>query len=61
MARILQALERSVRCGFESGAISTRGVRCLDDDVTPLARSLGFSRDAVVAMPANNLIVVFRR
>jgi SAM-dependent methyltransferase len=37
------------------------GVRCLDSEVTPLARSLGFSREAVVEMPANNLALVFRR
>ena len=37
------------------------GVRCLDSEVTPLARSLGFSRDEIVEMPANNLTVIFRR
>ncbi len=43
------------------GRNASWGVRCLDTEVTPLVRSLGFSRDAVVAMPANNLTVVFRR
>ena len=37
------------------------GVRCLDSEVVPLAEGLGFTLDEVVAMPANNLIAVFRR
>lgn len=37
------------------------GVRCLDTEVTPLSERLGFERDEVVAVPANNLIVLFRR
>jgi hypothetical protein len=37
------------------------GVRCLDTEVVPLAERCGFALDEVVAMPANNLIVVFRR
>jgi hypothetical protein len=37
------------------------GVRCLDAEVTPLAERRGFRLDEVVAMPANNLMVVFRR
>ena len=37
------------------------GVRCLDTAVTPLGLRHGFRREAVVAMPANNLTVVFRR
>jgi SAM-dependent methyltransferase len=36
------------------------GVRDLDD-VTALGAELGFRRDEVVAMPANNLTVVYRR
>jgi hypothetical protein len=37
------------------------GVRCLDTEVTPLAQRHGFRRDAVLQLPANNLLVVFRR
>ena len=37
------------------------GVRCLDTDVIPLAERSGFAVDEIVAMPANNLTVVFRR
>ena len=37
------------------------GVRCLDTDVMPLAEQSGFAVDEIVAMPANNLTVVFRR
>jgi hypothetical protein len=37
------------------------GVRCLDGDVTPLAAKFGFALDEVVAMPANNLTVIFRQ
>ncbi len=37
------------------------GVRCLDTEVVPLAAESGFALDEVVAMPANNLIVIFRR
>lgn len=37
------------------------GVRCLDTEVTPLAGRSGFALAEVVAMPANNLTVVFRR
>lgn len=37
------------------------GVRCLDSEVLPAARAAGFERDAVHAMPANNLTVVLRR
>jgi hypothetical protein len=37
------------------------GVRCLDDEVTPLAQCAGFAREEIVAMPANNLMVVFRQ
>jgi hypothetical protein len=37
------------------------GVRCLDREVMPLAERAGFRLDDVVAMPANNLTVVFRR
>jgi hypothetical protein len=37
------------------------GVRCLDTEVTPLALAHGFIRDRIVAMPANNLIVIFRK
>jgi hypothetical protein len=37
------------------------GVRCLDQEVTPLAAGAGFQREEIVAMPANNLTIVFRR
>jgi Protein of unknown function (DUF938) len=37
------------------------GVRCLDTDVMPLAEQSGFTVDEIVAMPANNLTVIFRR
>ncbi len=37
------------------------GVRCLETDVLPLAKKSGFALDEIVAMPANNLTVIFRR
>jgi SAM-dependent methyltransferase len=37
------------------------GVRCLDTEVAPMAEKSGFALEEVVAMPANNLTVVFRR
>jgi hypothetical protein len=37
------------------------GVRCLDTEVVPLADASGFALHEVVAMPANNLTVIFRR
>jgi hypothetical protein len=37
------------------------GVRCLDSEVMPLAGRYGFVLDEVVAMPANNLVAVFRK
>lgn len=37
------------------------GVRCLDTELLPLARRCGFSLDAIMPMPANNLTAVFRR
>jgi hypothetical protein len=37
------------------------GVRCLDDEIAPLADRSGLTLTEVVAMPANNLTVVFRR
>jgi hypothetical protein len=37
------------------------GVRCLDTEVMPLAQRSGFAVDEIVAMPANNLTVIFRR
>ncbi|WP_300296871.1 DUF938 domain-containing protein [Ferrovibrio sp.] len=37
------------------------GVRCLDSEVAPLATRHGFTRMSVVEMPANNLMVMFRR
>lgn len=37
------------------------GVRCLDTEVMPLAEQSGFAVDEIVAMPANNLTVIFRR
>jgi hypothetical protein len=36
------------------------GVRCLETEVLPLAEKSGFALDEVVAMPANNLTVIFR-
>jgi len=49
---------------FETGLLAKDprwGVRCLDTQVMPVARETGFELDEVVAMPANNLMVVFRR
>jgi hypothetical protein len=37
------------------------GVRCLDTEVMPLAERSGFVVDEIVAMPANNVTVIFRR
>lgn len=37
------------------------GIRCLDSEVTPLATQHGFTLQEIVAMPANNLSVIFRR
>lgn len=37
------------------------GVRCLDTQVKPLAEKHGFVLDEVIAMPANNLTVVWRK
>jgi hypothetical protein len=37
------------------------GVRCLDNEVMPLAEANGFTLHEVVQMPANNLSVIFRR
>ncbi|MCC7272487.1 MAG: DUF938 domain-containing protein [Alphaproteobacteria bacterium] len=37
------------------------GVRCLDTEVLPAARRMGFQLDDLAAMPANNLTVVLRR
>ena len=37
------------------------GVRCLDTEVAPLADKSGFALEEIVAMPANNLTVIFRR
>jgi hypothetical protein len=37
------------------------GVRCLETEVVPLADKCGFLLEDVVAMPANNLIAIFRR
>ncbi len=37
------------------------GVRCLDGEVVPLAERSGFRLEKAVAMPANNLTVLFRR
>ena len=36
-------------------------VRCLDNEVAPLAEKNGFALDEIVQMPANNLSVIFRR
>jgi hypothetical protein len=36
------------------------GLRCLDREVAPLALTHGLALDGVVAMPANNLLLVFR-
>ena len=37
------------------------GVRCLETEVVPLAEKSGFALNEVVAMPANNLTIIFRR
>jgi len=37
------------------------GVRCLETEVMPLAEKSGFALEEIVAMPANNLTVIFRR
>jgi hypothetical protein len=37
------------------------GIRCLDSEVAPLATRHGLELDEIVAMPANNLSVIFRR
>jgi SAM-dependent methyltransferase len=37
------------------------GVRCFETEVVPLAEKSGFVLDEVVAMPADNLTVIFRR
>ncbi len=37
------------------------GLRALDGEVVPLAAAQGFGLEEVVAMPANNLTVLFRR
>ena len=37
------------------------GVRCIETEVVPLAEKSGFALDEIVAMPANNLTVIFRR
>lgn len=37
------------------------GVRCLDTEVQPLAERCGLALAEVVEMPANNLMVVFRK
>jgi hypothetical protein len=37
------------------------GIRCLDTEVAPLAERHGFMIEEIVAMPANNLSVIFRR
>lgn len=37
------------------------GVRCLDGEVAVLAARHGFTRMQVVEMPANNLMVIFRK
>jgi len=37
------------------------GIRCLDTEVVPLAERHGLMIEEIVAMPANNLSVIFRR
>ena len=37
------------------------GIRCLDTEVAPLAERHGLAIDEIVAMPANNLSVIFHR
>ena len=37
------------------------GIRCLDGEVAPLAQKHGLAIGEIVQMPANNLIVIFRR
>jgi SAM-dependent methyltransferase len=51
-----QAFDQDLRARNESW-----GVRCLDTEVKPLAENCGFALDEVVAMPANNLTIIFRR
>lgn len=49
---------------FEAGLVAKDprwGVRCLDTQLLPVARKNGFDLAEVVAMPANNLVVIFRR
>ena len=49
---------------FEAGLLAKDprwGLRCLDHEVSPLAADCGFDRDEIVPMPANNLMVIFRR
>jgi hypothetical protein len=36
------------------------GVRCLDSEVVPLATRHGFRLDEAVALPSNNMVVLFR-
>ncbi len=37
------------------------GIRCLDTELDPLATAAGLTRARIVQMPANNLIVVWRK
>lgn len=49
---------------FEAGLLAKNplwGVRCLDREIGPLAVQAGFDLAEVIAMPANNLMVIFRR
>ncbi len=50
-----RSFDRDLRARNASG-----GVRCLDTEVKPLAEKWGFALDEVVAMPADNLTIVFR-
>ena len=36
------------------------GVRCLDSEVVPLATGHGFGLDEAIALPSNNMVVLFR-
>ena len=49
---------------FETGLLAKDprwGVRCLDSEIGPLAAQTGFDLAESVAMPANNLMVIFHR
>jgi hypothetical protein len=37
------------------------GVRCLDGEIVPVAAANGLRLEQILQMPANNLLLVFRR